>query len=474
MSPCFRRLIVLVACALLSHTPTLAAQTATATTLSILSGSTPVTSVTPGTVITLTAAVSGGASPITGGTIYFCDSIVKNCMLMPTATAQVVNGTATAKTVLAPGSYSFTAVYMPATGFSSSTSPASTLSIATSSPTTTTLTNNGSYGGSYELGTAVSAQTLIAPTGTITIKDTTAGTVLATGTLTKNAQLNVTLNQASQQAVDSRGACTTVAGDFNSDGYPDIAIGSGCKSPNDGLNSATALQILLNNGNGTFTAGPPVPVAMTNTNVIALTVGDFNNDGTLDLVASDKTAAGVSHTYLLTNNGTGTFTATQVSTSCLTSQLVTADFNRDGNLDFAAACGVPIVVFLGSGTGTFTQNQTNITDGMNGASQNQFAVADFTQDGYPDIVGIIYDNGIFQADLFTNSGDGKTFTASYAATVPFPIGIVAGDFDGDGRADIFAFGQMFDASYLPIQTTTHFVSGGYGSDTPGIAPIAYT
>ncbi|SDF67069.1 beta strand repeat-containing protein [Terriglobus roseus] len=451
MPPYVRRLIFLISLVLVGHPQALSAQTATATTLSFLSGGAPVTSVPAGTIITMSAAVTGGASPITGGTIYFCDSIVKNCMLMPTGTAQVVNGAATFKTILSPGTYSFTAIYVPTVGFSTSTSPASTLSITASLPSTATLTSTSSNGGTYSLKVQLTSPTptAIAPTGTVTINDTTTGTVLGSGSLPRGGVGYITLNQGTQLPGDSRDACSTATGDFNGDGRPDIAIGLGCKSINNGLNTATALQILLNNGDGTFTAGPPVPAAMTNTNVTALTVGDFNNDGTLDLIVADRTAPAGSHLYLLANDGTGAFTASQLSTVCGgPSELVTADFNRDGNLDFAAACG-PVNVFLGTGTGSFTQNQTTIgaTYGLNGQPKNQFAVADFDQDGYPDIAAIIYDIsnpfGSYSGDIFTNAQNGKDFTQTSTTYLRFPLGVIAGDFHGDGNAEIVLFELTF-------------------------------
>lgn len=456
MPPYFRRLVFLIAFVLVGHSQALSAQTATTTSLSLLSGSAPVLSAPARTVITLRADVTGGASPITGGTIYFCDSIVKNCSLMPTGTTQVVNGSAIFKTVLPPGSYSFTAVYVPAVGFSASTSSASTLSITTSSPSTATLTNSSSAGGTYWLSATLAGQTLIRPTGTITINDKTAGIVLGSGTLAPPPSYgyvgpgSITLNETSQLPGDSNGACATVTGDFNGDGHPDIAIGSDCQGLN---NSANALQILLSNGDGTFTAGPAVPAAMTNTRISALTVGDFNNDGTLDLIA--VTGANV---YLLANDGTGTFTASQISTTsafgCYASELVTADFNRDGNLDFFG-CGM----FLGDGTGSFNQSQVSING--YGSGQNQFAVADFDGDSYPDIGAIIGGGEFDQLAIFINSGNGKDFTATLGDFVRFPLGVFAGDFDNDGKADLIGFGlQYYSGTQAPGTFIFPFTSGG--------------
>ncbi|MEG9432544.1 Ig-like domain-containing protein [Terriglobus sp. ADX1] len=158
MSPYFPRLVFFIALVLVSHPQALSAQTATTTNLSLLSGGAPVTTVTAGTMVTMSATVTGGTSPITTGTIYFCDSVVKNCMIMPTATAQVVNGSAIFKTVLATGSYSFTAMYVPAAGFGASTSSAVTLTVPASAAPTLSQSMTASYsGGRYDFDASLSA-----------------------------------------------------------------------------------------------------------------------------------------------------------------------------------------------------------------------------------------------------------------------------------------------------------------------------
>src|ERR1035441_5293792 len=50
-----------------------AAQQATATTLAVTAGGSPVTTVAQGIVVTLTATVTAGSTPVTPGTVNFCD-----------------------------------------------------------------------------------------------------------------------------------------------------------------------------------------------------------------------------------------------------------------------------------------------------------------------------------------------------------------------------------------------------------------
>src|SRR4029077_6021556 len=113
-------------------------------------------------------------------------------------------------------------------------------------------------------------------------------------------------------------------------------------------------NILLNNGDGTFRAGPTLTVAGTPTSVV---VGDFNGDGRLDIAAG--TQAGKIDVFL--GNGNGTFRTPLVfnlGTSNSIQSLVAGDFNGDGRLDLAVTSDLlqsgdagQVTVLLGNGNG---------------------------------------------------------------------------------------------------------------------------
>jgi hypothetical protein len=110
-------------------------------------------------------------------------------------------------------------------------------------------------------------------------------------------------------------------------------------------------------GAGTFgqktIAGSTSPVTVGN-NPLSVVAGDFNNNGTIDLVvlnSNDDT------TSILNGNGTGGFTAsgTTRTTGNGPVAVVAADFDGDGNLDLAVANSADQTVWvrLGNGDGTF-------------------------------------------------------------------------------------------------------------------------
>ncbi len=117
-------------------------------------------------------------------------------------------------------------------------------------------------------------------------------------------------------------------GDFDNDGKLDLAV-SGC-STSTNCNVLTTM-IFLGDGDGTFTAKSSSPVGGG-----TMSVGDINGDGILDLAFPGQ--KGVS---LMLGNGNGTFTTEfPPYGEGFSLSLVAADFNNDGRLDLAAAGGI--------------------------------------------------------------------------------------------------------------------------------------
>jgi hypothetical protein len=138
-------------------------------------------------------------------------------------------------------------------------------------------------------------------------------------------------------ATDAQTSVGCSWGDYNNDGYPDLFVANGWGAP-----ERNALY--RNNGDGTFTrmTSDLVGSIASDEALFAQCLWlDYDNDGYLDLLATDLDIAGIVHLYH--NNGDGTFT--RITTGSLVNEIGPAvgiacdDYDHDGFLDIFVACG---------------------------------------------------------------------------------------------------------------------------------------
>jgi hypothetical protein len=170
---------------------------------------------------------------------------------------------------------------------------------------------------------------------------------------------------------------------------------------------------------------------ITGTGPAVLAVGDFNDDGHMDVVTgNDDTANTVS---VLLGKGDGTFAPhVDYPVGSAPSGIAVGDFNGDGKLDIAVVYGfnpAKVAVLLGNGDGTF-KPFVPTTAGTQGGS---IAVGDFNGDGKLDVV--VSDNSI-GVDIMLGNGDGTFKVPVGYATAGDPRMVIAADFNGDGKLDL--------------------------------------
>lgn len=213
--------------------------------------------------------------------------------------------------------------------------------------------------------------------------------------------------------------------DYNKDNHLDLVTYN---------QSSSNVTVLTGAGNGTFSLLANLPVTTTTTARMA--TADFNNDTNPDLVVSGYTSRVINY---LSGTGSGFNSAVTIATSGDVQEIKAADFNADGKTDLVANFSnlSRFTLFLGNGTGGFTENSTQY---LNGGSF--FLVEDVNNDSKPDVIAFTNSSA---DDLFINDGVGN-FTGSPmpSSLGGFPWGYA--DMNGDGFKDLIVGAQNSSSS----------------------------
>ena len=218
-------------------------------------------------------------------------------------------------------------------------------------------------------------------------------------------------------------------GDFNRDGKLDLAVTNNCSNCDNGT-----VSILLGNGDGTFTAGTSFNADENPTQVIT---ADFNGDGDLDLAIANY---GSNIIRVALGKGDGTFNLVpDLVVGSNPTSLVSGDFNGDGIPDLAVTNSGDgtVEILLGNGNGTFAPASVQPVTHM--VSPQFITAGDFNHDGKLDLA--IADGGSLSLTVLLGNGDGTFSLAnSQPSSSQNSTFVSTADFNGDGSLDLAVTG----------------------------------
>ena len=253
--------------------------------------------------------------------------------------------------------------------------------------------------------------------------------VVSSGRNTLMIYFQETESRKSWTAVPLRvGASTffTRTGDFDGDGFDDLAVADG----------GSSTYYVRSRGDRTF--DPPISLRRSRGSRW-IAVGDWDNDGHLDLASSNLNSGSLT-IFVQTpdgsgNDGGGLFQLTGSPPSHREHTLETLDYDGDGILDLALGTGLPgIQLHKGVGDGTFIRRGT--VPGHNGllGCVEYISVGDFNNDGLDDLAPTCIDDQVAYAGVSLGNGRYKRILRD-----PFAPGTESsaiGDLNGDGNADL--------------------------------------
>jgi cysteine-rich repeat protein len=309
-----------------------------------------------------------------------------------------------------------------------------------------------------------------AESGSTTSPSGSLSVFLGNGDTTVQAERHYTGAALSSNAV--------VAVDVDNDGWLDAVTVDGQTNLPTNNGSISVYRNMGKSAPGTFAA--PTSFTTGAPGSLHLCAGDFNKDGRIDIATVSVVSNQVSVIFGKDAGGFDAPTLISIqNTGGVQSTIACRDMNADGfnDIEVTSPSSARLSILVNQGTGTFAAPVT-YTNSRNGQTAG-LAFGDADGDGKLDIIA----NGAAGAYLyfFKGNGDGTVASGMDSATgasavANTALGVVTGDFNGDGKLDAYILYTAASGGLYPMTgngngtfTVGPFVSTG---TSPGLNAIA--
>lgn len=210
-----------------------------------------------------------------------------------------------------------------------------------------------------------------------------------------------------------------VPADLNNDGLKDIIVTRKFSANN-------LISYYLNEGD--FSFGPEATIATGSSQVTNISVGDFDDNGWLDIVSIGDAGNAVT----MHMNSALSFSAEELdSFTFFESDIDVVDLDNDDDLDIVAVGGTTLKVYYNDGMSNFT------TQIIQGPIEDFFdlTVGDIDADGFEDVI-----TGGSNISVYKNSSGTLVYDSLRSNQIPglFNLFVRLEDIDNDGDADLFS------------------------------------
>jgi len=244
--------------------------------------------------------------------------------------------------------------------------------------------------------------------------------------------------------------------DIDGDGHLDVvASASGGDGGGVGEGSSAGYLVSVLKGDGTGNLAPP-QIYRGGMSAYSLVVADFTGDGRPEIITADSAE---NHATLFLNDSSNHFGDPQgeaigyltypANAPSPLAPMKSADLNGDGKPDLFLVETGPnaptqpsqLTVLLNDGTGKFLPPfRTPIAVGNAVPTVPSFLAGAFRNSKDPDVVYVCTFASPMVVAFFPSNGDGTFDSPVTLASLPYPILIVSGDFNGDGKLDFAVYG----------------------------------